>query len=686
MHTPVHTSRCLCKLPFLIKVLLCGCICFSINIFILSAQDEQWDTFIEHLSTDDNVQTEGWEVFMEELSEWHNNPLNINVATKEDFERLPFMTPLQVEKVLAYIYRYGGLKSMGELQFIPELDYQTRRFLKLFFYAGDTPKETKEFKWKDLLTKGKNTVLTRLDIPLYIRNGYRDYSDEELLKNPNKIYQGNAVYSSLKYQYNYRNRLMFGIVAEKDAGEPFGYLRNWSYDSYSFHIMMKNVGWLKTLVLGDYRLSYGEGLVINNGFSFGKTMSLSSSPRGIRRNTSTDECRYLRGMALSTELGGIEVSAFYSHRKLDATLTDEGEVSSIRTDGYHRTLGELDKKHNLTAQTMGGNIEYTSGCWNVGATGYYLTYSKPFIKGNALYRTYYPEGKHFGAAGVHYGYKGYRLLVSGESAYSTQHGGFANLNKALYRFNERYKLTLLQRFYSYKYYSFHASAFGEGSDVRNESGVYVGLESRPLSYLEILTYADFFYFPWPRYTLSHKSNGQEAVVQARYTLTPKLNFLLRYQFKNKEKSDLFYHTHKLKAQVNWQPMHSLSLQTTALLNHWSDENNERSIGYALVHSAKYITPNERIQLSATASYFNTDDYNSRLYYYEPGLLHSFYYPAYYGNGWRGSLLFQWKSSDWMIMMKYGVTKYFDRSEIGSGLQCIPHSSKNDISVQLRYMF
>ena len=133
-------------------------------------------------------------------------------------------------------------------------------------------------------------------------------------------------------------------------------------------------------------------------------------------------------------------------------------------------------------------------------------------------------------------------------------------------------------------------------------------------------------------------------------------------------------------------MRSLSLQTTALLNHWSDENNERSIGYALVHSAKYITPNERIQLSATASYFNTDDYHSRLYYYEPGLLHSFYYPAYYGNGWRGSLLFQWKSSDWMIMMKYGVTKYFDRSEIGSGLQCIPHSSKNDISVQLRYMF
>ena len=43
------------------------------------------------------------------------HPVNLNTATREELERMPFLTASQVEDILFYIYRYGQLKSMKEL-------------------------------------------------------------------------------------------------------------------------------------------------------------------------------------------------------------------------------------------------------------------------------------------------------------------------------------------------------------------------------------------------------------------------------------------------------------------------------------------------------------------------------------------------------------------------------------------
>lgn len=66
-----------------------------------------------------------------------------------------------------------------------------------------------------------------------------------------------------------------GLTAEKDAGEPFftKYNRK-GYDSYTGYLFLQNLGRLKTLALGHYRASFGYGLVMNMGFSMGKSMTL----------------------------------------------------------------------------------------------------------------------------------------------------------------------------------------------------------------------------------------------------------------------------------------------------------------------------------------------------------------------------------------------------------------------------
>ena len=95
----------------------------------------------------------------------------------------------------------------------------------------------------------------------------------------------------MKYSFRYSDRLYAGVVAEKDAGEPFGALHNrYGYDYYSFYLLLKNCGRLKALAVGNYRLSFGQGLVISTDYLMGKTIyasSFNSRSSGIKKHSST---------------------------------------------------------------------------------------------------------------------------------------------------------------------------------------------------------------------------------------------------------------------------------------------------------------------------------------------------------------------------------------------------------------
>ena len=88
-------------------------------------------------------------------------------------------------------------------------------------------------------------------------------------------------------------------------------------------------------------------------------------------------------------------------------------------------------------------------------------------------------------------------------------------------------------------------------------------------------------------------------------------------------------------------------------------------------------------MAANIGYFDTDDYDSRIYAYEPAMRYAFSFPTYYGQGIRYSFMARYHlTKSMMLAAKMGVTDYFDRTTIGSGLQQIKASSKADIELQL----
>ena len=638
--------------------------------------------------TDNSVNTLNWENELEELSNRMQEPVNLNVATREQLEQFPFLSDIQIEHLLAYIYIHGQMETIYELQLVEELDRQTIQYLLPFVCIKAINNEP-AFRWKTMLKDagryGKNEVLTRLDIPFYKRKGYEH------------TYLGPSVYNSVKYTFRYRDQLYAGGVAEKDAGEPFAALHNsYGYDYYSFYLLLQNCGRLKSLAVGNYRLSFGQGLVMSTDYLMGKTIyasSFNNRSTGIKRHSSTDEYNYFRGVATTVALTKrLSVSAFYSHRNMDGVVTD-GEITSVYKTGLHRSRKEADKKNLLTSQLTGGNVSYQQNHIRLGITGVYYVFNRPYEPELTGYSKYNIHGNHFYNLGIDYAYRWRRFSFQGETAIGKQ--GWASFNRLQYSPVQDIQFMLIHRFYSYDYWGMYADSFGEGSTVQNEQGYYVGLETTPFSHWRFFVSFDLFSFPWKKYRINKPSRGTDGLIQATFTPRTNLSMYLKYRYKQKERDltgskgtltlPIFHH--QLRYRLNYSLNDVFSSRTTLDYNHFHSQDRAATKGYQVTQMISSQLPWARLFADVQGSYFCTDDYDSRVYVSEKGLLYTFYTPSFQGRGFRCAVRLRYElNKHWLFITKFGETIYLNRNEIGSGNDLIYGNKKADIQMQLRIKF
>ena len=634
------------------------CLLFAAS---LSAQKYDWDDFVEEYTSDvERAEEEDLQLHLQDLKELSEHPLNINTASIEDFLQLPFLSEAQIEQIHAYIYLHGQMQTLAELRLVPLIDDVTRRRLSLFVYA-----ETMQDKAKDKLFGSiRHDFSTRLDVPLYYRHGQQQKNG----------YRGDPLYHRIRYQLGNSQHFQAGLRMEKDAGERF-------YDSYGAYAMLHDVGILDRVVVGDYRIGFGEGLVLGGNTWNSKSAPPLKTQGGIRPMTGMDETNFLRGAAITLALTKhLRLSVFGSYRKRDATLTKEGEVQTLRTDGYHRIASEWERKRNVGSTMLGGNIAWYNKGFHLGAMGYWQKFEKTLNPGTQQYRAIYPKGSSFGVVGANYGYTRYRLSFAGEAAYSTAGGGFATINRASWNIGRNYILSAVQRFYAYQYYSFYASSLAENSNAQNESGVLLHLQAEPLAGLQLTAYADFFHHPWPRYRVTHSSTGQEFFLQGSYNVSKRHTLLARYQLKRKENGDVMEPHHRVKLQWAYEVRDKMRLQTTGYYHNVLGRN-----GFLVSQNARFTIRKPNLTLNGQLGYFNTDDYLSRIYLQSPALYSSISSASYSGHGMMGVLTCRWKSKNEKLWLegRYSLLRYFDRDEQGTGLQRILSPWKNDLSFQLR---
>ena len=660
---------------------------------------EKWMEYIEELAENLEEDDERIETLFTDLSFLAENPLDLNSADAEMFRRLPFLSDLQIDDMIGYRQRYGSMATVYELKNISSMDWPTIELILPFVFAGDTESQLRSISPTNILKYGTNELAMRYSRTLQERQGYKPLPDSILQQYPNRKYLGEPFYHSIRYSYTFDERIQAGLVAEKDAGEPFWNSTHKGYDYYSAHVFLRYMGVLKSLAIGDYKASFGQGLVMSHDFAPSRNAFLSQMERrnnGFRRHYSTNEVDFFRGVASTFQWKDVAISLFYSYRKLDATA-DSVNITTFKTDGMHRLVNDRDKMGVVSTHTYGGNIRYATPQVVVGLTAIGYQFGDLTVEPDPRpYNLFYFRGNRNMNVSVDYQFKNRQLKFFGETAMSSNKA-LATLNVLQWTPTSYASGLILFRSYARDYQSFYGNAFSQNSMVQNEQGLYLGIQLSPVAHWKLSGYADFFRFPWLKYGVDAPSSGVEYMAQVEYARSDMFSMYLRYRYRQKESNRTIEDRqevdilpdmqHRLRYQVIYKPTAVLATRSSFDFSFFDDEQGSARRGWMVAEMISWKPSPIPFQADLYFAWFNTDDYASRIYAYEKRLLYVYNSHSFYDKGTRMSAVVRYfLTKQLSVSAKIGWTHYFDRETIGSGLETIEGNNRTDADIVIHWKF
>ncbi len=627
---------------------------------------------------------------IERLSELINKPILINFCGKADLEALPFLSDQQIESLLFYVHVYGPFKSLHELILVDYFDAQTIDLI-LPFLSLETPPKASNRSFHNLFENPKVSLLMRCDTAFPKKKGYVDKSDSLYLTSPEKYYQGIPLYSSLRVKMSRYKRFEIGLTAERDAGEI-------GMDFWSGYLRLYDLGCVRQLVVGNYKLRYGAGLLLNNGFSMGKSaVGAETLIRSavISPHASIDEYTYLQGCAAELAFKRFRLYPFWSMRRYDARLVGD-TIRTIDRTGLHRTMASDTLRRQAHVISYGARLAYRGSCYELGLSGVIDRFSHPYFPTLRDYNRYDFRGQQNGGISIDYRLRKGPFAMAGEMALSDAHR-LATIHAFSFTPTSNVQLHLLYRYYAKSYALWMAKSYAEGSKVQDEQGISIYANWQWLRHFYSEIGIDFFEYAWLRMGLDRPSWGYDLRFKQRYQHADNWSLVASYRLKNKEKNyTLLLADDPL---IGTYQRHSFGVEYTAavasffLLRGGIDgvsyrfHTQERSMGLLFFQRMGYRCAVWPLQLDLGFALFDTDDTMARVYLSEKNLLYAFGFPSFYGQGTRASFVLQLDlSAICRVSMKYAQTHYFDRTSMGSGMEMICANQKHELSVQVRFQF
>ena len=666
--------------------------------FILYGQESPVSTIeqqLENLTDVDQAETED-DSYHQQWERYRRNPLNMNTADENDLRELKILSGLQIANFISYRKLLGKFISTYELQAVPAWDVQIIKKLLPFITVAEPIDLNDIFKTR--FSKGDHSLSFRYSQVLEKSAGFEKTSTgTKYVGSPPKLF--------LRYRYLYKNLLQFGVVGDKDAGEQFFKgAQKYGFDFYSFHFFARKLGSIQALALGDFTVNMGQGLTQWQSLAFRKSVDVLGIKRQspiLRPYNSAGEFSFHRGAGITLQKEKLETTVFISYRKLSAnfiadTVSNEEYITSFLNSGYHRTESEIAGRHKLGQLTLGGNVKYKGSNWHAGLNAIYFDFSSPVVKRAEPYNLYAINGKNWGNYSIDYSYTHRNLHFFGEAAIDKNFSK-AFLNELLISVDPRVDISFLHRNIDPQYQSNNGNAFTENTYPTNENGFYAGISIRPVSAWRFDGYIDVYKFPWLKYLVDAPSQGNDFLAQITYTPNKQLEVYTRYRSETKQGNQPGNNTpmnylvslprQNWRTQISYRINQTFAVRTrTELL--WYDKNGENAeTGFLTFFDVIYKPPLKNYSGNIRLQYFETDDYNSRIYAYENDVLFYYSIPAFYDHGFRYYLNINYNlNSNISFWLKWSQTIYNDVESIGSGLDEIPGSKKSEIRVMARVVF
>lgn len=620
-----------------------------------------------------------YEEIYENLYSLYQSPIDLNKAERADLNALFFLSERQINDILEHRNRFGKFLSLYELQTVPSLssgDIQNLLpFITLSQNFGDI--SPKGF----LMRASEHYLVFRTDMSLEEAKAYKE---DKYLGNRQRYY--------LRYRLSRSKDYSLGFISEKDPGEKQ------FLDYTAFHFQLQNKGNFKNILVGDYLLQFGQGLIFSAGYVAGKggepVYTTRRSNLGAKPYNSLIENGSFRGVTTTYKIGDFELTGMYSLKKRDGSIEDpsDEEFYALQSSGLHRTESEIKNRNSIEEQNIGANILYKKDHIQFGFSALKTSFDKSFENGNRPYKLYNFQGKDNLTLGPNLSVSVQNFNVFAEAARSSS-GGYGYIFGLVGSLGKQVEVALNHRNYQPNFHTFYGNAFTESSRTINEKGYYLGLKYIIKKGLEVVAYYDSFVFPWLKYRVDSPTSGHDYLLRINYKSNKKQSMFFAFRGESKARNPsgsnqiirVPERTRRQSAVLANEISPNMFLKFQTRLQYNGFRQGTLSNGFALIQDIEGKI--KRIQLKTRIAYFKTDNYDSRIYAYENDVLYAISFPAYYGSGFRTYFIAKIplgrKLESWI---RIAQTRVSDRETMGSGNDTIDANHKTDVKLQLKYSF
>lgn len=673
---------------------------FLLSPDLYSQQYDLPDNIIEFIENNaEDADIGALETLYDNLIYYQNNPMDINKVGFQDLVQLRLLTDLQINNILVYRDLVGDFIRLEELQAVPGMDLASIRRI-LPFITLESPGADADL-WDRIFNHSSRALYVRYE---------RDFPKPDGYLGEKPSFEGSPDQLYMRLRWRAGTDFSAGFTLEKDPGEAFFHGSNrLGFDYYSAHVWLRRDDkFIRTIALGDYNVSLGQGLIRNSAYGGGKSsfvMDINKRGKKLSKYSSVGENNYLRGVA--TELAfsdKLSLLLAASYRKRDAnqilevdTLESRQErfISSLQSSGLHRTDSEIADEDAVSNFSTGGALTYNTRKFEVSVNAWYDQLGDSLGTTPRPSNLYRFSGNKLFNASIDYQYRASNFLLFGESAIS-DNGGHAHIIGFLTALHPKLDMGLSLRYLSRDYQVLAPNAFAENSRAQNERGVYFSLIYRFSPKWTLSVYQDIWSHQWLRYQVDAPSEGNEQFIRIRYYVDDHLTAYL--QFKNKtrnvntadreNRSIVQAETRRsLRLHLSYPINKAWEWRTRIQVSQFLVDHQSVSRGYLLYTDILYRPISFPISFTSRLAYFQTEDYNSRIYAYENNLLYTFSIPAYYSTGIRTYINVRWKVFyNLTLEARYALTFLpYDKS-ISSSYNEVKGNKRHEFKAQMKLKF
>ncbi len=655
-----------------------------LNIIAQVERDKAIEKSIQTIFSGQNTSDIAYADFYELMIERYYNPLDLNKVTYDELASLCILSEDQLVKFFKYREHYGSFISVYELQVVDGFDLDIIHQLTSFCTVQD------DFFSKNNHTshQSQNYVLIKHERLLEYKRGF---IENKYIGSPDRL--------AGRLRVGNTQKIATGFCFEKDAGEKLAIhpsIHQYGADFYSYYISINRYkqNRIKKIIIGDYRMQTGQGLVLGMGFGLRKgsevITSIQKRNEFSRANTSMMESGFFRGATFSFYWKNLTIHPFFSIVSQDGSVTadsttyNDTPISSIYYSGLHRTSAELSAKHRFYDRSFGVTINYESKkpSIQIGFNFLKTVFTMPLQKNQTVYNQFDFQGLSNQIYSFYYSFSWKSARFFGELAQSQSkgHGSVAGVIASL---GPKIDFSLLYRFYQSAFHSFYGNGFGEKSGTQNEKGIYMGSKITFTKKMVITAYADVFHFPWIRYGQSAPDGGYDLFCKGSYQFSKRWEFFLHYrsayQFGSSTQREDY------TGQMVYTPDRTWTSTWRLQYSHYFKNAHLYATGFMMMQDIEWRR--RQTGWAFRFSLFDASNDMVRQYVYEQDVLYSFSFPSFMDRGARMYFIFNWKiTSSIQCWFRVGRTWYTKLDHIGSGSEEIDGNTQTEISTQIKIDF